>query len=100
MNSEELRRTMEFIAQQQALAWTTIQSLEEIVRQHSVQIAQHSAQIEQLGSRVSEVTDLLLRTGRIVEELDRRTEEKFQRTDERINALISLAERYFSDGRR
>jgi DNA repair ATPase RecN len=105
MSSEEMRRTMEFIVQQQAEAWSSIQSLKEIVREHSAQIEKNSAQIAQLGERVSEVTNLLLRLGRATDEMGRQTDERFRQTDERfrqtderINALIALADRYFSNG--
>lgn len=120
MGSEELQRTMEFLAQQQAQAWSSIQSLQAIVREHS-------AQIERLAGHVREIADLLLRTVRLVEELDRNTggrflepDERFRRTDERfpqleerfretderlrqtdgrVNALIALAERCFQSGK-
>lgn len=120
MGSEELQRTMEFLAQHQVQAWSSIQSLQAIVREHS-------AQIERLAGHVREIADLLLRTVRLVEELDRNTggrflelDERFRRTDERfpqleerfretderlrqtdgrVNALIALAERCFQSGK-
>jgi hypothetical protein len=45
-----------------------------------------------LGQTIAQVGDLLLRTGRVFEEYSRRT-------DERLNALIAVVERYFSNGR-
>jgi len=42
-----------------------------------------------------ELQDLVLRLGRVVEEQSR----TLSRTDERLNILISVVERYFSDGR-
>ncbi len=98
MTSEEMEKAIQFILQQQAQFWTSLKSLEGIVRDHT-------AQIGQLTGRVDELAGLVLRLGRIVEEQGRSTDEHFnllaesqRRTDERLNTLINVVERYFSNG--
>lgn len=114
MANEEMQRTIQFILEHQAQLFTSLESLKEIVRmqssqiaqhsaqiaqhsaqiaEHSAQIAQHSAQIAENSSQISSLRDLLLRTLRIIEEQGRQT-------DERINALVLVVERYFSNGRK
>jgi chromosome segregation ATPase len=100
---ERFERQMEFLAHHQAQLATDLESLKDIVRNHSAQIAEHSTQIGQIG-------DFIRRIGRIVEEQARladermartdehmaRTDERMARTDERLNALITMIERYIS----
>ena len=99
MTGEEMERAIQFILQQQAQFWASLQSLEQVVRNHTTQIGEHSAQIAELTARmgglttqVAGVTDLVLRLGRIVE----RQEERMDRADERLNAFIAIVERYIS----
>ncbi len=68
---------------------------------------------ERIERNMAELTDLTLRIGRIVEEQGRRSEASGRETDERIRALaeaqmrtedrlntvINVVERYFSNGR-
>jgi uncharacterized protein YoxC len=98
MTNEELEKAIQFILQQQAQFWTSLQSLEGIVRDHSAQIGQLTHRVDDLTGRVGELAghvgeldNLVLRLGRIVEEQGRRT-------DERLNVLIEVVERYFSNG--
>lgn len=77
--------------------------------------AQHDARIAENSRQIGELTGLTLRIGRIVEvqaghvdqltertdQLGRVMEELAQsqrRTDERLNILINIVERYFSNG--
>ena len=104
-----IEQKLEFLAGNQAQLWADLQELQQISRRHSEQIAQHSAQIAEVGS-------FILRLGRVVEEQGRQTErrleeeaqqrreevlrrdEESRRIDERLNALIHIVERYFSNG--
>ena len=87
MTSEESERNeridgkLEFLAEQTA--------------RNSEQIAENSHQIAQLGSSFGELQGLVLRLGRVVEEQARAQ----SRTDDRLNVLIGVVERYFSNGR-
>jgi len=70
------------------------------------QTAKNTVQIEQL-------TDLVMRLGRVVEEQGRQTDKRFdgvdaalrdlaesqRRSDERLNTLVTVVERYFSNDR-
>ena len=86
MTNEDMQKKMEFIVEQLADLAVRLQSLEHIATIHSGQIAEHSTQI-------GELKDFLFRTVRIVEEQGRQT-------DGRINALIKVVERYFTNGGR
>ena len=83
---ERIEQQTEFIVNQQAQFYTDLRKLEEQTQRNSEQVGQ--------------VTDLLLRTGRIVEELELRNDERSKRLDERLNILIEVVERYFSNGSR
>ncbi len=103
---ERIEQTKEFLAANQAQLFASSQT-------HDAQIAENSRQIAQL-------TELTLRIGRVVEEQAHRSEDSDRRVDERlialaesqkqtdehmrdltdrINTLINVVERYFSDGK-
>ncbi len=106
MTNEEVERAMQFILQQQAQFWTSVQSLEGSVRENAALLAQLTRRTDgladhfgeltgrfsELTGRFSELTALVLRLGRIVEEQGRRMD----RTDDRLNALIATVDRYIS----
>jgi ABC-type transporter Mla subunit MlaD len=97
-----IEQKLEFLAGNQGQLWADLQELQQISRRHSAQIA--------------EVGSFILRLGRVVEEQGRQTErrieaevqqrreevrrrdEESRRIDERLNALIHIVERYFSNG--
>ena len=117
---ERIERQIEFLVNHQAQFFASLQAHQQQIEQHSEQIAKHSEQIaknsEQIAKnseQIAQLTDLMLGFGRIVEQLTQTTEQKFdgfderlerlveaqQRTDERLNVLINVVERYFSNGR-
>jgi methyl-accepting chemotaxis protein len=72
------------------------------IGEHTRQIGELAAHAAQNSSQIAQLTDLTLHIGRAVEVQGRRMDElaESQRhTDERLNALIAIVERYFSDGR-
>ena len=88
---ERIERNLEFLAAGQA--------------QLSASVQGHDALISQNSKQIAELTALMLRVGRIVEEQGRRMDEGFARmtesqrhSDERLNALINVVERYYSNG--
>ena len=93
MTNEDMQKKMEFIVEQLADLAVRLQSLEHIATIHSGQIAEHSAQIGETTTQIGQLKDFLFRTVRIVEEQGRQT-------DDRINALIKVVERYFTNGGR
>ncbi len=95
---DRIERQMEFIVHQQGKFYADLRKLDERADRTSEQIERNSGQIQQ-------VTDLLFRTGRVVEELARESDGRWNRlveaqqhTDKRLNILIDVVERYFSDG--
>ena len=79
-------RQLEFLANHQAQLSADIENLKQIAATHTTQIGQ--------------LADTVLSLVRVFEEQNRRTEERFRATDERLNALIGVVERHFSNGRR
>lgn len=103
---ERIEGLMEFLANNQA-------QLSAQQAQLSAQQAQFSKDLDKLkgiadthSTQIVQLADTLLSLARIVEEQGRRTEDRFRevaegqaRTDERLNALIAVVDRFFSDGR-
>ncbi|HYK88410.1 MAG TPA: hypothetical protein VE398_06550 [Acidobacteriota bacterium] len=84
---ERIERQLEFLAAGQA--------------QHDARMAEISGQLAVNSGQIGQLSDLTLRIGRIVEEQARRMDalaESQRRTDERLNTLINVVERYFSNG--
>jgi hypothetical protein len=102
---ERIERTLEFLAANQAQLSASSQTQASMIAETARLIAKNSEQIGQL-------TELTLRIGRIVEEqahrldaLGRETDQRIKalaesqtRTDDRLNTLINVVERYFSNG--
>lgn len=103
----DLYRQLEFLAAHQAQLTSDLAELKSIVAMQSQQIAKHDEQIvrndEQIaglreavgiqGGQVQSLADTVLRLARFMDERDRQT-------DARINALIGVVERYFSNGKK
>ena len=69
------------------------------------EIAQNFRQISQLAQALSTLVHVVDEQGnrmeagfKRMEERQARTDEQMKRTDERLNALIAVVERYFSNG--
>ena len=97
---DRIDRQLEFLATHQAQLSSDLAELQRITAVHSQQIAQqgeqiarHSEQIAEVGDQVRSLTDNVLRLARVVDERDRQT-------DAKINSLISVVERYFSNGKK
>ena len=99
---ERIDRTLEFLASNQAQLSAELgklsaelDKLKEITGMHSAQIEAHGKQIEAQGKQIAELGNYVLRLGRVVEEQVAAQ----ARTNERLNVLVSVVERYFSNGR-
>jgi len=97
---DRIDRQLESLVTHQAQLSSDLGELERITAVHSQQIAQqgeqiarHSQQIAELGGHVQSLTDTVLRLARIVDERDRQAGAK-------INSLIAVVERYFSNGKK
>jgi methyl-accepting chemotaxis protein len=99
---ERIDRQLEFIAANQAQINTWIGENSQQIAENSRQIAEHSAQIGGLSDRIGQLSDLTLRIARIVDVQAHRMDElaaSGRQSDERLSALITVVERYFSNGR-
>ena len=74
---ERIERQLEFLAESQG--------------RHDAQIGKHDEQIGKLA-------DVVASLARIFEEQGRRTDERLSLLPDRLNTLINMVERYFSDG--
>ena len=99
---EQLRRQMDFLAASQAQHDARMAEISKTLDQNSRQIAENSRQIAENSRKIAEnsrqisqLADFILRIGRIVEEQG----EQARRTDDRLNTLINVVDRYFSNGR-
>jgi len=104
---DRIDRQLEFLAAHQAQLSSDLAELKSIVAMQSQQIAKHDEQIakhtEQIaglgevvgmqGGQVQSLADTVLRLARVIDERDRQT-------DAKINALIGVVERYFSNGKK
>ena len=81
---ERIERQLEFLAANQAQLSSSVETLRDVA-------VRHDGQIIQLADVVSSLV-------RIVEKQGQRMEEQGRRTDERLNTLINVVERYFSNG--
>ena len=96
---ERMERQMEFLAQNQAELTANVGTLKQdllalarIVQQHVVST---EARFQTVAERFQMVADQFQRVDETMESLA-----KAQRsTEERLNALITIVERYFSNGR-
>ncbi len=96
---DRIDRQLEFLAAHQAQLSSDLVIQQQITAKHDEQItrleqqiARHSEQIAKQGEHVQSLTDNVLRLARVVDERDRQTSEK-------LNALIAVVERYFSNGK-
>ncbi len=103
---ERIERLLEFLASHQAQLSASVEALREASSRHDAQIAQIMEVSARHDGQILSLTDALTSLVRVFEEQGRRTDERInrlteaqQRTDERVKALISMAERYFSNGR-
>ena len=99
---ERIDRTLEFLANNQAQLSVELgrlsaelDKLKEVTGMHSTQIEAQGKLIEAQGKQIGELGNFILRLGHVVEEQVAAQ----ARTDERLNVLIAVVERYFSNGR-
>jgi len=99
MDDEKLQRTMEFILENQAQFTVDIQKLQEAQKESEkrlntlerVSLNLYNSTLEQ-GQYIAELREAQSETDKRFKE----TDERFKETDERLNAVILLAEKFFS----
>ena len=96
MTNDEMERALEFLVKQQAQFSTDLQQVEQNLGA-TVNILSELTKT-QLRMAESEI----LRDNRIAElaKSQKRTDEALAETNDRLNSLIVVVERYFSNGRR
>jgi 3'-phosphoadenosine 5'-phosphosulfate (PAPS) 3'-phosphatase len=116
MTNEEMQKIMEFILRQQATFTVNLDLLTEKVghisdaqrrtEQNLAELAaaqtQMARQQEHMNEVVASMADSQQRTDEklaALAEAQARTDRKLSETDERLNILIGVVERYFSEGR-
>ena len=107
---EQIERLLDFLATSQAkhdgeIAENSkqIKDNSRQIAENSKQIAQNTIQITQNAEQIGQIADLTLRIGRIVEQQASRMDalaESQRNTEQRLNALMNVVERYFSNGHR
>ena len=95
---ERIERQLEFLASNQAQLTTSVENLRDVAARHNDQIVKLTDVVSSLARIAEEQGRQMQEQGRRIEEQGRRMEEQGRRTDERLNALINVVERYFSDG--
>ena len=99
MADADFQKKVEFIIEHQAQFATQIGQLEDIV----VRLAQATLdrfeatdkRVDDIDERISALVNSQIRT----EENVKKTEENVKKTDENLRNLISVVDRYFSEGR-
>lgn len=102
MSNEETQKTIQFILQQQAQFAADIQQLRES-QEKSVEFQVEVVKAQQRGEeRMTQLENVFLRLVSIVEKIadtQTHTDQKLNETDERLNNLITVVERFISEGR-
>jgi disulfide oxidoreductase YuzD len=102
MSNEETQKTMQFILQQQAQFAADIQQLRESQKE-SVEFQAEVVKAQQRGEeRIIQLENVVLRLVSIVEKMadtQAHTYQSQSETDERLNNLITVVERFISEGR-
>lgn len=100
---ERIERLIEFLAANQAQHAAQMAELskqngenQRLIAENSKQITENSRLSAENARQIGQVVDLTLRIGRIVEEQAHRMDD----LAERLNTLINVVERYFSNGHR
>ena len=103
---EQIQRQLEFLAAIQAQNAARMAENSKQIAENSLQITENSRQISDNSRQISQLADSLLRIGRVVETGFKLTNEHLSiladsqiNTYERLNTLINILERYFSNGR-
>jgi septal ring factor EnvC (AmiA/AmiB activator) len=109
MTDEEMRRTMQFILEQQAQFVADIQKISEVQAQQQQMQAQQQQQIGRLAEATLAITGIVGRLADAQERTERRVVELAEaqahlaeaqkRTEERLKIFIGVVERYITEHR-
>ncbi|HQU86747.1 MAG TPA: hypothetical protein PKY59_26680 [Pyrinomonadaceae bacterium] len=101
MDDEKLEKTMEFILNNQAQFSVDIQKIQEAHKEAEKRVSSlervslnlYNATVEQ-GKNIAQISLEI----KELRELQKETDERLRETDERLNAVIYMAEKFFSGG--
>lgn len=109
MTNEEMQRKMEFIVEQQAQFAVNMQKLEETQARAEQRTGELEGALVTVVNLVGQLAEAQVRTDARLSQLatevaevakaQKRTEAALAETSERLNSLIIVVERYFSNGR-
>ena len=100
---DRFERQQEFLAASQAQHDARMAEISAFLAETSRRLDETAHRTEENSANIAQLGDLTLRIGRIVEEQAKQMTvlaNSQTRTDERLNALINVVERYFSNGRK
>lgn len=92
---DRFERQQEFLAASQVQHLARMAEISALLAETSRRTAENSSQIAANSASIAQLGDLTLRIGRVVEVQAGRMDE----LAERLNTLINVVERYFSNGR-
>ena len=106
MTNEEMQRKMEFIIEQQAQFVVNFQKLEEAHRRADERTGELEGAMVSVVNLVGQLAEAQVQTDSRLSQLateiaeaQKRTEAALAESSERLNSLIIVVERYFSNGR-
>ena len=102
MTNEEMQKTMSFIVEQQAQFVVNMQKLEETQARAEERIGEIEGAIVTVVNLLGQLAEGQERTDASLSQLaeaQKRTEAVLAEGSERLNSLIIVVERYFSNGR-
>lgn len=106
MTNEEMQKTMEFIVEQQAQFVVNMQKLEETQARSEERVGELEGAmvtvvnlVGQLAAAQERTDARLSQLATEIAEAQKRTEAALAESSERLNSLIIVVERYFSNGR-
>ena len=99
MDEEKFQRAIDIILEQQATFYSGLQELQEIQKEAEKRTNElglaclnlYNSSVEQ-GKNIAQLTEDI----RELREGQKETNERFRETDERLNAVIFMAEKFFS----
>ncbi len=95
---ERIERQLEFLTNHQAQLYASLETLRDVAARHDTQISQLAETAARHDSQIVQLHDVASSLVRIIEDLGRRTDERLNDLAGKLNTLVNVVERYFSNG--